>query len=74
MISMICLNGCGDLVEIKKPAWVLIDMEFLDYLPAEVKTRITICTLILKICPNCGFTVSRHLNINEWQEFIKERK
>ena len=53
-----CLNGCGPLVFLEKAAWVLIDFEVLNVLPEDLKSRVTVATLILAVCPKCGYHIS----------------
>ena len=69
-----CLNGCGELVKLEKPAWVLIDLDVMDYLPEDVKKKVTVCKLIHAICPKCGYNINQELNLEQWQKFIKEHK
>jgi len=69
-----CLNGCGDMIFLEKPAWILIDFEIMDHLPDDVKARVTVCTLIMAFCPKCGYTISRSLKMAEWQQFLKSLK
>jgi len=66
-----CLNGCGEMVHIEKPAMVMIDMEAIDYVPEEARTSIVICKLIHHICPKCGFTVSQSLTSKELGAYLK---
>lgn len=69
---MKCPNKCNtELVEIQKPAWVLIDVDVMDYLPEDVKQTVTVCTLIHRICPKCGFHMNQHLNQKEWSLFLE---
>ena len=63
-----------ELVQLKKPAWVLIDTDVMDYFPDDVRKEVTVCTLIHQVCPECGFTVSEKLNMEEWSKFLKSLK
>ena len=66
-----CMNGCGPLVVLEKPAWIMNDLDYLEVLPPELKASTVVCTLILAVCPKCGYHVSRTLKQAEWQEFLK---
>ena len=66
-----CMNGCGPLVVLEKPAWIMNDLDYLEVLPPELKKTTTVCTLIIAVCPKCGYHISRVLKPAEWQEFLK---
>jgi hypothetical protein len=69
-----CLNGCGPLVFLERPAWVLNDLDYLAALPDVLRKSTIVCKLILAVCPKCGYLVSRELKQAEWKEFLKTVK
>lgn len=75
---MKCPNGCGELIDIEKPAEVFTDPNIYGYIPEwdmkNVAQECVFCYQILKICPKCGFVETYELTEVQWNRINEKQK
>lgn len=72
---MKCPNDDAELIEFEKPPWLPFNYnEIPEHILNDVKEFLTVCHVIHRICPKCGYVEVDDLNISQFENFLKNLK
>ena len=70
---MECPNKCGELAEVKGTSMIIVDEELLHYVQDTKRNNVTVCSLVKRICLECGYIEVIELTLPSFLSFIEPK-